>query len=405
MSDTIKDTATIAIERSNKHVHFKDSNDGHALLSPSGSSRWLECTASVRKTEGMPNPSSKFAIEGTTAHNFHEDILLNRYKDDCDPDMLKHVRTSTDYVESLLRPGTKMYVEQHVSLKEYGIEGLEGGTADVMMINHNDDFDATIRSAEIVDLKYGRGVVEIEGNTQLMTYAVALILRFKLTDNVPVRMTITQPRPFHKDGPVRSHTMLTGDLIKWSEQVLQPRALECVSGSPVYRPSDVACKWCLSNGNCDSQASKYMGMIEPALLEMPPKPRGRPKKRREGELDAHKRDLILMNMDGIKKFIKAVEARAHESVIGGSKEFPMFKLVKKRHNRKFNDDAAATILAKYPELRDELFDTSSLKSPSKLSKILPEEAASMIQSLLVKHNDSEEFVVAPIKDPRKEVYK
>ena len=50
----------------------------HAILSPSGASRWLVCTPSARFEEKFPESKSKFADEGTLAHSLGE--LLIRQK-------------------------------------------------------------------------------------------------------------------------------------------------------------------------------------------------------------------------------------------------------------------------------------------------------------------------------------
>ena len=48
----------------------------HALLSASGSSRWLACTASTRLEEEFPESSSSvYADEGTLAHELLEAVL------------------------------------------------------------------------------------------------------------------------------------------------------------------------------------------------------------------------------------------------------------------------------------------------------------------------------------------
>jgi len=48
----------------------------HAKLSASGSSRWLNCTGSVKAESTLPNTTSSFAMEGTTAHAL-ADLCLN----------------------------------------------------------------------------------------------------------------------------------------------------------------------------------------------------------------------------------------------------------------------------------------------------------------------------------------
>src|SRR5690606_30590166 len=50
----------------------------HALLSASGSERWLNCPGSVRLEQDFPDTTSPYAQEGTAAHELSEIML--RYK-------------------------------------------------------------------------------------------------------------------------------------------------------------------------------------------------------------------------------------------------------------------------------------------------------------------------------------
>ena len=47
----------------------------HALLSPSGSHRWMHCTPSARLEENLPESTSSAAEEGTVAHELAEYAL------------------------------------------------------------------------------------------------------------------------------------------------------------------------------------------------------------------------------------------------------------------------------------------------------------------------------------------
>ena len=47
----------------------------HALLSPSSSKMWLECTPSIRLSQDEPNQDSVYAQEGTEAHELCEHKL------------------------------------------------------------------------------------------------------------------------------------------------------------------------------------------------------------------------------------------------------------------------------------------------------------------------------------------
>ena len=44
----------------------------HAVLSPSASERWINCPASVKLAAQFPNESSRYAEEGTLAHELGE---------------------------------------------------------------------------------------------------------------------------------------------------------------------------------------------------------------------------------------------------------------------------------------------------------------------------------------------
>src|ERR1035437_3864220 len=87
----------------------------HALLSASGSHKWLHCTPSARLEETFPEKTSEFAEEGRLAHSIGE-LQLNKqftpmkpskYKADLkmlqedsryNPEMISHVQTYVDYL-------------------------------------------------------------------------------------------------------------------------------------------------------------------------------------------------------------------------------------------------------------------------------------------------------------------
>ena len=51
----------------------------HAVLSASGSKKWLTCTPSARLEETFPNETSDFAAEGTKAHDLMEIVAKFHY--------------------------------------------------------------------------------------------------------------------------------------------------------------------------------------------------------------------------------------------------------------------------------------------------------------------------------------
>ena len=56
--------------------------DVHAkLFTPSGSHRWLECTASAKLNAELADTTSSFAEEGTAAHSLCEYKVLKAFHD------------------------------------------------------------------------------------------------------------------------------------------------------------------------------------------------------------------------------------------------------------------------------------------------------------------------------------
>ena len=47
----------------------------HSVLSPSGAHRWMRCPGSIAAESGMPDTSSKYAAEGTAAHELASKCL------------------------------------------------------------------------------------------------------------------------------------------------------------------------------------------------------------------------------------------------------------------------------------------------------------------------------------------
>ena len=183
----------------------------HALLSPSGAHRWLNCTPSARLEEKMPpKPTSVYAEEGTLAHELAELFIchdtLGTLSDDefsdkyeiimsnklFNEEMLDMVPIYTDYCTEEYKaakasnPSAEMFIESKLDISEYVPESF--GSADCTIVN-----DSVM---EVVDLKYGKGIpVSAEWNVQEMLYALGMLAKFDmLYDIETVKLTIVQPR-------------------------------------------------------------------------------------------------------------------------------------------------------------------------------------------------------------------
>ena len=198
----------------------------HAILSASGSHRWLNCTPSARLELEFENTTSEAAREGTAAHALCEHKLKKFLKK-------RSKRPVSDYNSDEMEECTDAYaefvmeqyeeakksckdpvilIEQKLDFSCYVPEGF--GTGDCIIIS--DD------KLHIIDFKYGQGIlVEAEHNPQMMLYALgALEIYDALYDIKEVSMTIFQPRREN----VSTWTIPIEELKAWAEGELRPKA-------------------------------------------------------------------------------------------------------------------------------------------------------------------------------------
>ena len=76
---------------------------GHAILSASGSKRWMACTPSARLEESFEDVESEYAREGTAAHALAEHKLRKYLK-------LRSKRPVSDYETDEMNDYTDEYV-------------------------------------------------------------------------------------------------------------------------------------------------------------------------------------------------------------------------------------------------------------------------------------------------------
>lgn len=180
-----------------KEINHKERD--HALLSASGSKRWLACTPSARLEEYFPDVTSAYAEEGTKAHETAEKILQAlidgrrrpAFKNEEVKEIAKEVQPYIDYVWGLFtelrkeHDDTVIFLESRVDFSDYVPEGF--GTGDVIIIS-----DTTLH---IIDLKYGKGVpVSARDNEQLRLYALGSVKLYgDIYDIDSVVMHIGQP--------------------------------------------------------------------------------------------------------------------------------------------------------------------------------------------------------------------
>lgn len=353
----------------------------HALLSPSSSSRWLNCTPSARLAENAEIKSSVYAEEGTLFHEICEYCLaqwnagvwepdpfgeeLPELKDDhlmhplFKQEMFKHARNYCDFVMNenynleKSDGACKMLLEEKVDISEYAPECF--GSVDCQLVGR----DTLI----VIDLKYGEGVkVYAERNTQMMLYALGAI---KGKPSIKtIRLVIAQVRLNHFDV----WEISANDLLQWADKVLKPTAKKAFSGKGEQKMGDW-CGFCPVKAQCRKQYEAVVNDFDryeyPELLT-------------EDEIC----DLIE-KIDKYKGWLESVNKFVYDEALRGHK-WKGYKLVAGRSSRVITDEEAIRqdlLTKKY--LEDEIFNIK-LKGIGDLEKLVGKKQFSALYGQYVK---------------------
>lgn len=292
------------------------SNTEHSILSPSGSKKWLNCSASLVVEQDYPNESGQAAINGTAMHTVSE-VVLNRiinegadldartykgaYVEDegkgkirahvkppkggvlVNDDMVKQCNAYIDHWRPLLNVCKFVQLEMRVDLtrilhkgatlpainphtgEEEEAEVRTFGTADMVMLIPQADGTYLLI---VGDLKTGRHKVHAKENKQLMLYALGVLRKLRRTYDVSmVRLVIFQPycggadewdiTPdgldiFAKFASKRSLAAI--DALKKGKKGLKPAD---------FKPSADACEWCRFANDCGARAKATIATLQP----------------------------------------------------------------------------------------------------------------------------------------------
>ena len=299
---------------------------GHAVLSASGSHRWLNCTPSARLELEFENTTSEAAREGTAAHALCEHKLKKFLKkrskrpvsdynsdemEECTDAYAKFVMEQYEEAKKSCKDPV-LLIEQKLDFSCYVPEGF--GTGDCIIIS--DD------KLHIIDFKYGQGIfVEAEHNPQMMLYALgALEIYDALYDIKEVAMTIFQPRREN----VSTWTIPIEELKAWAEEELKPKARMAYDGEGEYLPGEW-CTFCKAAVKCRARAEEKMKLAR-LEFKMPPL------------LTDAEIEEVLNVLPDLTKWANEITAYASEAAIHHGKEWNGFKVVEGRSNRKYRDE-------------------------------------------------------------------
>lgn len=368
----------------------------HALLSASGSKRWLSCPPSARLEETYPDKETAAAREGTLAHAIgefylkyylkhnHTNVTLPKqfrnqefYNKAMFDYVFEYIDICIEKINTALSIDKTAYIaiEEKIDYSEWAKEGF--GTGDLVII--------TDKYVEIVDLKYGKGVaVSAIDNTQMQMYALGIISNFSfMYDFDTIKMTIFQPR----NGGISSQEKSVKDLIKWGENIVKPTAELAYDGIGKFN----AGKWCLfcrASLRCKKYSEYCLSVAKYDFIDP------------EFMSDEEMADA-LNRIEPLIHYAKQIKDYALSEALQG-RTWPGYKLVEGKSSRKYSDiDAVIGRLQKANIDSSDFMKEPELKSITELTKLLGKKTFSILLDDLITKISGKPTLVN-IDDPRPE---
>jgi hypothetical protein len=339
----------------------------HAVLSASGSERWLACPPSARLEQEFESNTSIYAEEGRFAHHLAE-LYLRHYlgvitkeqlnarieelkkNEFYSQEMEDHVQTYVDIAAEKInaaRAKSKdaiVFLEQRLDFSYWVPEGF--GTGDLVLVA-----DGVV---EVVDLKYGKGVpVSAIGNTQMRLYGLGAFWYYDMLYDIDVvRMTIVQPRL----DSISTEELSAAELLKWGNKTVRPIAKLAFDGKGEFVAGE-HCRFCKARYTCRARAEANLELAkyefqDPPLLEQ------------EEIADVLGRATELRSWVADVLDYALVQARDHGA------HWPGWKLVEGRSNRKYTDEDAVADTLKGEGYKDKDIYEKVLKGITKMEKLL-----------------------------------
>ncbi len=370
--------------------------DVHARLSASGAKKWISCPGSIQLEENFEDKPSQFAEEGTNAHALGEAKIrlatkeYNRTKYHNAIRNLEITEDMEDYAESYKNyvierynsalqktPDAILMLEQRLDFSKYVPDGF--GTGDAVIIAEG--------KLEIIDLKYGKGVeVSAVDNPQLRLYALGAYEAFDMLYGFDtVEMTIYQPRLDN----ISSESISVAELLEWGESVKKAAQLanddsviECVAG----KHCDTG--FCKARPVCRAYAEERQKM---AVYDFKPPAR----------LTVAEIADIIEQSASLEKWAKLVCDYALEQAYKHGVEYPGYKVVEGRSNRKYSktDSEVAKILTDNGYQESDIL-VHKLKGITDIEKLLGKKTfAEVLGSYVVKPPGKPTLVCSEDKRP------
>jgi len=366
----------------------------HSSIGASSAERWFNCPGSVALIPKAPEEEpSKYAEQGTAAHWVLEECLgtdedPQDYVGEEAPNGVTLKQEDIDAIIETIELLEEFRKEKkYILLKEIRVdlriiyEDLFG-TADVIFVSPD------LSDLAIFDYKHGAGkLVQVYENKQGMYYGLGGIKHAsdKYAEGMlemlgwghvfgKVTIGIIQPRATHRDGPFRTWVVPPARLDEFAEELKLKAKATRQKDAPLVAGPWCSGTWCPARFICPQpiKMAQEVAKVEFSVVEDPklPKPE---------TLSNEEIIKVLEIEDLMKSWFNSAKAHV-QSIIENGGEFPGFKIVKTKPNRKWIDENE-TIETIGMAVSEEDMYSKKLKSPAQMEKQLGKKHKTMVADL------------------------
>ena len=345
----------------------------HSKLGASSADRWMNCPASIRISDDLPEEAfvaDEPAAEGSAAHELGAMCLetksdaweyagniykISGYEFEVDQDMIEAVQGYLDFVWSLMSKYDDAILHVERSLSSF-LHDQAFGTADVTIEVPSK------RLMIIVDYKHGRHVVCEPEKAQTRYYGYLALENSEYDDFNLVELWIYQPRHYHPKGSARNFNMGAEELTDWFTNECVP-AMDATNDPESLFGMGDWCRFCPAKHECPARR-KEMTEFQISLPV--------------GSLTGDELGDLLITGAEIIRYLGALNKEAYRRVIQGTAVKGQ-KLVNKQSNRAWKHEKTVDgemveldieeVMKK--EFGDDAYQPKKVKSPTNIEK-LPE---------------------------------